>query len=279
MSGDGKIDKIDKIDKIGKKGWDGEAKAGGGPGAAAIPVLAQMAFVQLLYRKSTIAMVLFMLIPVAISLVWVFEEKNSNPLLDFAHIFFVLHLHILLPLISLLFSVSIFNTEIKDHTMAYLFVRPMPRWILFLGKFLGLIFAEFVLLFPSVIATFIVFLSKGGVQNYWDDFGGFILILVLGIIAYSAFFTLIGIKFKHPLLIGIFVAFFWDKTIAAFSTTVAKFTILYYLVSVGHGIIDVDPFANPGASSSMPVTFITLACIVAVLFVLSVMVLNRKQLS
>ena len=249
-----------------------------GTGASTIPVLARLAFVQLLYRKRTIFLSLFMLIPVAIALVWALKEENPSPLRDFSQIFFVLHLHILLPLLTLLLSVNLFNSDIKDRTITYLLVRPLPRWTVLVGKFLGLVCAELLVFLPSVLLTFIVFLSIGGAESYWDDLGGFILISIFGVIAYSAFFTLLGIIFKHPLLLGIFVAFFWEKTVSAISTTVGKLTILYYLVSLGRGIIDVDPFADPSSSVSGVTSVIVLLSLIAFFSLLSVAALNRKEL-
>ena len=248
------------------------------PGKGAISVLTRYTFLQLLYRKRTIGMAVFMLIPIVLAFVWLAKEKDPKPLEFFTALFYVLFLHILLPLVTLILSVNIFNSEFKNHTMAYLFVRPIPRWAVFIGKFFGLLLAELLVILPSVLITFFLILSKAEAIHYWDDLAGFIIITILGITVYSSFFIMLGTRFKHPLLLGIVVAFFWESTISTFSTTIAKLTGLYHLVSIGREFIDEPPFSLASNHSEAYVSFLVILGICIVCAALSIYFLNKKEL-
>ena len=243
-----------------------------------LPVIVLTTFRQLLFRKQVFLLIFFMLIPVAVALVWFGNVKDPEPMDFFSQIYNNLYLHILLLLVSLILSVNIFNAEFKDRTVAYLFTRPVPRWNYYVGKFVGLLLVQFVIVLPSVLITFWIIFAKGGPAGYWDDLGGFLMVSMMAILVYSSFFAMLGIKLRHPLLIGLFTAFVWEIVISGYSTTVAKLTAMYHLQSIAHGTVDDGYFAHLLYYSSVGNSFVVLFCITGTLAGISIYFLYKKEL-
>ena len=235
-------------------------------------------FRQLLFRKQIFLLIFFMLLPVVVSLVWIGNVKDTEPMVFFSEIYNNLYLHILLLLVSLILSVNIFNAEFKDRTMAYLFTRPVPRWNIYVGKFIGVLLVQFVVVLPSVLITFWIIFAKGGPAGYWDDLGGFLIVSMMAILVYSSFFVMLGIKLKYPLLIGLFVAFIWEIVISARSTTIAKLTAMNHLQSIAHGMTDEGYFAHLLNYGDTGTAFIVLFCITGAMAGISIYFLYGKEL-
>ena len=75
------------------------------------------------------------------------------------------------------------------------------------------------------------------------------------------------------------VAFFWEKTVSVLSTTIAKFTILHHLLSIGNKIINVEGFGMSGEETSPKTPLIILMVMITVFSALSIRILNRKEIS
>jgi len=249
-----------------------------GNSLGSMPVIVSITFRQLLFRKQIFLMIFFMLIPVAVALVWLGNVKEPEPMIFFSEMYNRMYLHILILLVSLILSVNIFNAEFKDRTAAYLFTRPIPRWNLYVGKFVGLLLVQFTIVLPSVLITFWIIFAKGGPSGYWDDLIGFLIISMMAILVYSSFFAMLGIKLRFPLLIGLFVAFVWEIVISGFSTTVAKLTAMYHLQSIAHGMTDEGYFANLLNYSSVGDALVVLFCITGALALISIYFLYSKEL-
>ena len=54
----------------------------------------------------------------------------------------------LLPLVTMYFGVQAVHGDIEDRTFQYLFLRPVPRWAILLGKYPANVVAPFTLLVP-----------------------------------------------------------------------------------------------------------------------------------
>jgi len=243
-----------------------------------MPVIISTTFRQLLFRKQIFLMIFFMLLPVIVALVWLTNVEDPEPMYFFSEIYSSLYLHIIILLVSLILSVSIFNAEFKDRTMAYLFTRPVPRWNIYVGKFVGLLLVQFVLVLPSVLITFWIVFAKGGPAGYWDDLFFYLLVTMMAILVYSSFFTMLGIKLRSPLLIGLFVAFVWEIVISGYSTTVSKLTAMFHLQSIAHGTMDEGYFADLIYYSSVGNAFLVLFCITGALAGISIYFLYTKEL-
>jgi hypothetical protein len=57
-------------------------------------------------------------------------------------------------------------------------------------------------------------------------------VLVLGLVSYTAFFTLIGTFLKRSILVGLVFSFGWENVIQYFPGSTQKFTIAHYIKSL-----------------------------------------------
>ena len=246
-------------------------------GADVIFALASGTLHQILYRKRIILLAFFMLLPAIVAVIFITNVEEPKPLEDFSGLYIGIYLNILILLVSLILAVNLFHNEFKEHTISYLFIRPLPRWKIYIGKLMGLVAAQLVIVIPSILITFFIMLGKGNIGFFWDDLGGFLVISVMAIMVYSTFFTMLGIRFKHPLLIGLVVAFIWEISISNVGETVRKCTAMYYLRSIGRETIDAELFSSIAKYSSISTAFLVLFSIMAVIGVLSVHFLNNKE--
>jgi ABC-type transport system involved in multi-copper enzyme maturation permease subunit len=113
----------------------------------------------------------------------------------------------LLPMTTMYFGVQAIHGDIEDRTFQYLFLRPVPRWAILLGKWLavsGLCAAVFV------GGTLLVFAAVAARPAMWTDGVEVHLALVfaaamaLSAAAYAAVAALFSARFRWPLVWSVF---------------------------------------------------------------------------
>ena len=235
-------------------------------------------FKRTLLSKRSIVMLLFLCIPLILSIIYYFKGEGDGPLADFAGFFDVLYLHLLIPLVTLILSIDMFHSDFKKRTISYILIRPIPRFILYVSRFIGLVLAELVIICVPVLITFFIMMARSSSLNYWDELSGFILMIAIAILVYSSLFTFLGINFKHPLLPGLGIAFFWETIVSNLGKTVPRLTAMYYIRSIGHHSIDVEPFKNLSDQVSILTAIITLSIMFLIFCGIGIWSLYRKQL-
>ena len=160
------------------------------------------------------------------------QREGITLLRLFPQISFFLYLHFLLPLIAVFIGSAVIADEVEDRTLPYLLVRPIPRWNIVLSKLVaGWITTGFIL-FISIILTYSVIMMGSGFKAWITNFpelltsGG---VLLLGLMVYVPFFSLLGGLLKRPVLTGILIVFGWEKLVSFFPGNVKLFTIVHYL--------------------------------------------------
>lgn len=232
-----------------------------------------------LLSKRTIASLLFMAIPLIISIVWFFKADDfKHPLQSFSDLFDVLYLHFMIPLVTLIMAIDMFHSDIKDRTVSYLLIRPVPKPIIYIGKYLGLVMTQLIIVCIPVLMMFFLMISKGEDLYYLDDLLGFMVIMTCAVLVYTVIFAFLGILLKHPLMLGLGIAFIWEALISNFGKTVPRFTVMYYLRGIGHQLIDVRPYTDLPNQASVFWLVIPLLIIFLLFAGLGMLALQRKQL-
>ena len=145
-------------------------------------------------------------------------------------------IQIILPLICLLYGSAMFRDEMEDRSLTYLFICPMDRTILLLGKY----FATIILLIPlaiiGVALTVVAFLFPYGgetLSNNMVTITQFSVAASLGVMAYAAVFTLLGLLLKRAMIAGICYIIFFEILLSKISQlAVYKATIFYQLTNM-----------------------------------------------
>jgi ABC-2 type transport system permease protein len=154
----------------------------------------------------------------------------------------LLFLNILLPLMTVFIGTAVVADEVEERTLPYLLTRPVPRGSIVLAKAVAGFITLAVVLTLSLLATYTVLVVSEGVAA-WGEHLDLLLkaegILLLGLAAYLALFTLLGGLLKRAVLFGLLFAFGWERFVAVLPGNVKLATIIHYL----HRLF---PFAEGG---------------------------------
>ena len=140
---------------------------------------------------------------------------------------FTMHLGFLLPLFTLAYASASLGAERESRTMIWLMTRPLPRWSVYLAKFLGGL--PWCLLASG--GGFVVLCLAGGshglraLQTYWPA-------VVAGTISFAALFHLIGALFRRPAVVGLVYIFFFETLVANLPGSLKQLSLNYYVRSL-----------------------------------------------
>jgi ABC-2 type transport system permease protein len=118
-----------------------------------------------------------------------------------------------LPLVALFFATALVADEVEGKTLTYLLTRPLTRHSILAGKFAAYVATTLVLTLPAVVLTFFVLQSARGwaavgpaVGDLFRDLG----VAALALVAYGAFFALLGVLLKRPVIPGLLFLYGWE---------------------------------------------------------------------
>jgi ABC-2 type transport system permease protein len=142
---------------------------------------------------------------------------------------------LLVVLLPLLFGTALVVQEAEAKTLVYLLVRPLSRGSLLLGKFIGAWAAASVQLVVSLAITALLLLGAEAFASAGSWGGHLVLLavaLVLGALAYGALFTLVGLLFSRPALVGLVLAFGWENGIQFLPGWIKNLTVRHHLAAL-----------------------------------------------
>ncbi len=144
-------------------------------------------------------------------------------------------IHFLIVFVTLFYGTALISDEVEGKTLTYLFVRPITKPAIMIGKYMALMWISVMLVLPTIVLSyFILYLGSGPTQLMEDmnllakDMG----IAFLALLAYGSFFALIGAWLKHPILAGLIYAFGWEGIVSYLPGFTRKLTITHYIQSV-----------------------------------------------
>ena len=136
-------------------------------------------------------------------------------------------LRLMVPVGSLMLASAALGDPVEDQTLVYLWLRPTPRWMLALAAWAATLSITLpLLLVPLTVAAAV---GSGGDPGV---IGGTVLSAALGIVAYSALFTLVGLVLRRALLWGLVYVFIWEFFVARAGPGAARLSINSYLASL-----------------------------------------------
>ncbi|MEK6629717.1 MAG: ABC transporter permease subunit [Acidobacteriota bacterium] len=149
----------------------------------------------------------------------------------FGGMIWLLYLRFIVPVLGIFYGTALIADEVDDRTITYLFVRPISRAAVLVGKYLAYLVTTVFVVLPSVVILFllVVPLGHGSLAGSFPALLTDLGLLALGLAAYGALFAFIGAQFKHPLVTGLVFAFGWEQLALALPGYLRKATIAYYL--------------------------------------------------
>ncbi|MCK5146244.1 ABC transporter permease [bacterium] len=190
-----------------------------------------------IHSRRTLWMGLICLIPLAVAvLLFLFRPILSKEGIELPELFpqinFWLYLHFLLPLVSVFIGSAVIGDEVEDRTLPYLLTRPLERRWIVLSKLVAGWMTAGVLMFSSLLLTYVVMMLGGGVENVSASFGQLLQsggVLLIGLAVYIPLFTLLGGVVRRPVLAGLILTFGWENSVAFFPGNVKLVTVAHYL--------------------------------------------------
>jgi ABC-type transport system involved in multi-copper enzyme maturation permease subunit len=209
-----------------------------------------LSLTEMLWSRRTIFMILVVGAPVVIALILrllvslgapIFGEhtevregvrttvRMTGPAI-FGLMIWVFYLRFTVPVLGVFYGTSLMADEVEDKTITYLFVRPIRRGAVLIGKYLAYMACTVFVVLPSVVLVYLLVVPmRGRLADSFIDLLKDLGLLSLGLSVYGALFAFVGAKFKRPLLIGLVFIFGWEQAALAFPGYMKKFTIAYYL--------------------------------------------------
>jgi ABC-2 type transport system permease protein len=148
----------------------------------------------------------------------------------------VLYFTFIIPIIILLYISRSVAEDREYRTITYFLSRPISKPSILMSKYISALIAALIMVIPSmIVAYFITSGYKDGMDVAFDNIiilKTFIGVTILGLLVYSAIFTLYAALFKHPLIIGLIYSFFFDQLISYLNFKINRIGIGYYLVDI-----------------------------------------------
>jgi ABC-type transport system involved in multi-copper enzyme maturation permease subunit len=175
------------------------------------------------------------LMPVALAVVVrIVLHGRSGPMAAvFTEILMVFFLQFYIVILALFYGTSITAEEVENRTLSYLITRPLPKAAIVLGKFAAYVLLMFGMVVVSLaLSYFIMNAARLSDPELYLTFLRYLGVLGLGIVAYTAFFTLLGTFLKRAIIVGLVFGFGWENVIQYFPGSTQKFSIVHYLKSL-----------------------------------------------
>jgi ABC-2 type transport system permease protein len=141
-----------------------------------------------------------------------------------------------LPLAALFYATALIADEVEGKTITYLLTRPVQRGAVLVGKFAAYLATTVSMALPAVVVTFFLLTTIHGhagmgalVPELFRDMG----VVVLTLVTYGAFFTLMGVVLRRPVIPGLLFLFVWEL-LANAPGYLPRVTITAYLRSLIH---------------------------------------------
>ncbi len=217
---------------------------------------------------------LFSQLPAAVAVIIrlnaVFSGRSPHSgLYMFTNVVMFFYLQIVILVLALFYGTSVCSEEVEGKTLPYLTTRPLPKSAIVLGKYAAYTAIAAGMTVFGLILSFLVLNFEGlsdmeAVLTLLRYLG----VLVLGLVAYGALFTLFGSTLKRAVFYGLLFSFGWENVIQYFPGSTQRLAIAHYLKSFlptppsgRFAFLTFRLEATPPALSLLILVLVTAACL------------------
>jgi len=217
--------------------------------ASGFLLVARTAFLRLALHVRAIALVLLAAIPVLFSQMAAHVGRLQPSQLTMVVLYVVFQTA--LPIAALVGGVAVLGDEIEGRTLTYLYSRPLPRPLFYLGRMAGHFAACALLLSVSLLLTLQPFVGPVGLTA--GEVAGTVAILLLGLATYTGLFALLRLFFKRALFIGFIGAVIFEGWVSKMPVSgFAKVSVWHHLALLELDLLRRDGRPLPWPSSIGP---------------------------
>lgn len=177
-------------------------------------------------------------------------------------------LTIFVPLACVVIGSAALGNLRENANLVYLWLRPIGRWQITLAAWV----ASLIVLVPVVLAPMLVFGLILGSDS--GDVIGLLVASLLGVVAYSALFNLLGLATKRALLWGLVYIAVWEGLIAGWSRAAGLLAIRTYTSSA---MAHISGFLSWLEPTSGRLIAIVVTCVTAVALGFTTLRLSRMD--
>jgi hypothetical protein len=201
---------------------------------------------------------LLALMPIGLLALIAVVKPNDRDWIDFAHypeLFSVIYNALILRTVIFFgcawIFMNLFRGEIVDRSLHYYFLSAVRREVLIAGKyFSGLLTAVILFTTVTVVSMFLTFFPhffSASVRFFLDGAGisqllTYVLITILACIGYGAFFMVVGLFFRNPIIPAL-VLYGWEWINFLLPPLLKKISVIHYLNSLVPVPLSEGPFA------------------------------------
>lgn len=143
------------------------------------------------------------------------------------------YLQFLILILALFYGTSVCSEELEGKTLTYITTRPVSKPAIILGKYAAYTALVILMVVFGLVFSFLI-LNVNDLLNFslYKILLKDMAVLILGLICYTAFFTLIGTFLKRSIMFGLIFSFGWENVIQYFPGSTQRFAIAHYLKSL-----------------------------------------------
>ena len=177
-------------------------------------------------------------LPVIMAMVIKFSQifsfhRSLESIAIFSNMIMVFYLQFLILILAIFFGTSVCSDEIEGKTLTYLTTRPISKTGIILGKYAAYTLLTILMTLVGLLICFLILNVEHLLDlSLYKILLRDALVLVLGLICYMSFFTLVGTFLKRSILFGLIFSFGWENVIQYFPGSTQRFAIVHYLKSL-----------------------------------------------
>ncbi len=179
---------------------------------SAFALIVRSTLSRLLRRKRVLGLSILTVAPAPILLLVSWGQSDLDILSIYQGLTVTLAMVLAFPIASIVISTAALGEERKGHTMPFLVLKPVSRWVIAAAVEVAAILACFVVMAIGVIATWIV---AAGYLGDWDIGWPALVAIALQAISTAALFVPVGLLVSRATLVGLAYLFIWETIIAS----------------------------------------------------------------
>jgi ABC-2 type transport system permease protein len=183
------------------------------------------------HGRRLLVLVLLLALPCGLAIVLrSLSQPAPAEILEFALVFGLIP-HALAPLTALLYAAGMIQDEVEGQTLTYLLLRPLPKWTIYLTKWLATILVCIGLLGLFTLALYLAI--YWGTPELWSEIlpgRAFkaVAALALAQLGYCSLFGCLGLVIRHSLIAGVAYIVLLEGVIANVEFVGRALTVVYY---------------------------------------------------
>lgn len=166
---------------------------------------------------------------------------GRGAMLTFKNFVGIAYFHFLLYIIALVSGLAVVSDEVEGKTLVHLMLRPLPKWVLVVGRYLaGWVVAAAILVASLVLNYALIWAVRLDADTRHLAFNaanlkvlGFnAMCLAFALAAYMSLFSAFGAWLPHGERFGIVFCFGWEWLITYLPARLKWFTVMYHVQTI-----------------------------------------------